>query len=141
VLGARLRRRRRQGAASARFTLPATPAAPARARDEVRLALAGWSLENLCDTAMLLCSELVTNAVRHAGSSLQIALDKIGNGVRISVTDAEPDQWPQLAEPAIDDESSRGMWLVDRLATSWGTTTDENGKTVWFELTDRQPAG
>lgn len=134
VVGERARRRSYPLADSAEFRLRATAAAPATARDAVRDVLVSWGLTELCDTAMLLCSELVTNAVRHAGTRLSITLQRLPRGLRVAVADAAGEAWPRLTNPADTDEGGRGLWLVDKLASSWGTTGDGGGKTVWFEL-------
>jgi len=84
---------------------------------------------------MLLSSELVTNAVRHAGSRFEIVLEHLPiGGFRLAVSDAAGEDWPRVNRAADDDEGGRGMWLVDKLSNSWGTTTGRRGKTVWFEL-------
>ena len=113
----------------------ATPSAPARARDAVRHLLITWDLEPLADTATLLSSELVTNAVRHAGTRLEVVVQQLpSGGIRLAVSDAAPGDWPRVNMPGAEDEGGRGMWLVDKLSSSWGTTTGRRGKSVWFEL-------
>ena len=130
-----LRRRRDHAGPTAQFTLRATPSAPAKAREAVREVLISWGFTDLCDTAMLLSSELVTNAVRHAGTRFEIVLERLDiGGIRVAVSDAAAGDWPSVKYAADDDEGGRGMWLVDRLAHSWGTTSGRGGKTVWFEL-------
>jgi anti-sigma regulatory factor (Ser/Thr protein kinase) len=137
VVGGKLRRRD-LAHATAEFTLHAQPTASAEARAAVRGVLTGWGLPEFCDTAMLLCSELVTNAVRHAGTRLRIGVERLpGGGVRISVSDQARSGRPRLAEPSQEAESGRGLWLVDRLANAWGTEAGRRGKTVWFELIAR----
>lgn len=116
------------------FTLPATAAAAGRARETVRGVMTGWGLGDEADTATLLVSELVTNAVRHAGTPLGISLLLTDDCVRVAVTDGVGSVWPHLAEPDLEAEGGRGLWLVDRLARSWGVSTEEDGKAVWFEL-------
>jgi anti-sigma regulatory factor (Ser/Thr protein kinase) len=135
VISAKLRRRRHHEGATTQFTLRATPSAAGQAREAVRHILLTWDLEPLADTAMLLSSELVTNAVRHAGTRLHVELSRLPiGGLRIAVSDAAPGDWPRVNQPGVDDEGGRGMWLVDKLATTWGTTTGRRGKSVWFEL-------
>jgi anti-sigma regulatory factor (Ser/Thr protein kinase) len=106
----------------------------------VREVLVSWHLEALADTAMLLASELVTNAIRHAGSRFEIVLEQLPvGGFRLAVSDAAAGDWPRVNHAADDDEGGRGMWLVDKLSNSWGTTSGRGGKTVWFELLLDQP--
>ena len=85
------------------------------------------------DVAELLTSEVVTNAVLHAGTMLQLrVLGEIG-AVRIEVTDgsaAAPARRHYSAEAA----TGRGLGLVEALATEWGTRTETMGKTVWFTI-------
>lgn len=122
------------------FTLPATAAAAGRARDTVRGVLTGWGLDGEADTATLLVSELVTNAVRHAGTSLDITVLHTDDCLRVAVSDGEGSHWPRLVEPDLDAEGGRGLWLVDQLASSWGISAEEHGKAVWFELAPNAPA-
>src|SRR5580704_13090807 len=73
--------------------LPSAPQAAGLARREVRDALASWGLERLEDTAVLLTSELVGNAVRHSrhgGSELGLRVADTGVWLRIEVTDVDP---------------------------------------------------
>ena len=118
------------------MTLPAVGQAAGLARRQTRDALASWELGQLEETAVLLVSELVSNAVRHARSSasgLQLRLAPSRSCLRIEVTDADP-RPPQPRAPAGLDESGFGFVLVDALASSWGVDHAANGKTVWIEL-------
>jgi GAF domain-containing protein/anti-sigma regulatory factor (Ser/Thr protein kinase) len=104
------------------------------ARDFVARALDDAGLQAQAESAVLLASELVTNAVRHAGSALTVAV-AIGNAaVRVEVRDHSP-RLPALRESmASDDEWGRGLVLVDALASRWGAERLPSGKRVWFEL-------
>ena len=118
------------------MTLPAVGQAAGLARRQTRDALASWELGQLEETAVLLVSELVSNAVRHARSSasgLQLRLAASRSCLRIEVTDADP-RPPQPRAPAGLDESGFGFVLVDALASSWGVDHAAAGKTVWIEL-------
>jgi anti-sigma regulatory factor (Ser/Thr protein kinase) len=97
--------------------------------------LARWRLVHLEETAVLLVSELVTNAVRHARNTHAIALDLEigGTWLWIEVQDADP-RWPQPRTPGSLDESGFGLVLVDALADSWGVRETATGKAVWAEL-------
>jgi anti-sigma regulatory factor (Ser/Thr protein kinase) len=84
--------------------------------------------------AVLLVSELVTNAVRHAGSPLTVAVSIGRAAVRVEVRDRSP-RLPALREQhKAEDEWGRGLVLVDALANRWGAERLPSGKRVWFEL-------
>ncbi|MFD8722268.1 SpoIIE family protein phosphatase [Streptomyces sp. NPDC059629] len=114
------------------WTLDPEPSAPGRARRLTRQALAGWGLDELSDTAELLVSEIVTNAVRHASRPISLRLLRTGV-LRCEVGDDVP-QLPRLRRALPSEEHGRGLYLVNRLARRWGTTRLGTGKIVWFEL-------
>ncbi|WP_371577263.1 ATP-binding protein [Streptomyces sp. NBC_01314] len=109
------------------------PTAAAQARAQVRRQLEGWGLLDQTDTAELLVSELVTNALVHAKSRLKLTLSASHGVLRceVSDTDGRP---PRVRRATRISESGRGMFLVDALARRWGCHQDGPGKTVWFEL-------
>jgi anti-sigma regulatory factor (Ser/Thr protein kinase) len=89
--------------------------------------------ESVCDAAELMVSELVTNAVEHARSHVELVVEVTPRVVRVEVGDGN------AALPAIQqaDEGAvhgRGMAIVDGLASSWGVRPAGRGKAVWFEL-------
>ena len=122
---------------SAQVRLAPSPQSAARARHFVARTLAAWQvLTGAAETAVLLTSELVTNALRYSQGSVDLHLEVIEQPqtVRISVHDADP-QMPQLLAVAAEAENGRGLWLVDALAKRWGTEQlPGDGKQVWFEL-------
>jgi anti-sigma regulatory factor (Ser/Thr protein kinase) len=86
------------------------------------------------DTLRLLVSEVVTNAVRHGGSSRPVVLHATWNAeVRIEVRDEGDGFTPAARDGALDDPGGFGLLLVGRLADRWGVET-EGGTTVWFVL-------
>ena len=115
--------------------LPAHALSARRARRFVLAALEalGVRAPAIEEVAELLTSEVVTNAVLHAGSGVRVLVEGIPGGVRISVTDTDP-QIPALRPPADQAESGRGLHLVDTLADRWGVAPVPTGKSVWFEL-------
>jgi serine/threonine-protein kinase RsbW len=123
-------------------TLPAAEPAAGLARQATREAVAAWQLGELADAAVLLVSELVTNAVQHAApgpSGTVLRLEYGGSWLRIEVHDASP----HVPEPRIPDwldESGFGLMLVDALAAKWGVQQTTQGKAVWAEL-DARPGG
>jgi len=121
-------------------TLPNGDGAVRLARQVTRDVLARRRLAHVEDTTVLLVSELVTNAVRHARDTYAIALDlEIGDTwLRIEVQDADP-CWPHRRAPGRLDESGFGLVLVDALAGTWGVRDTATGKAVWAELDTRDP--
>ncbi len=122
---------------SASTDLPAHPLSARRARRFVLTALDAFAVHGFDDVAELLTSEVVTNAVVHAHSSVRVSVEGVAGGVRISVTDSNP-LIPALREPVDEAEHGRGLHLVDTLAARWGVEPGETGKSVWFELTSEQ---
>ncbi|MFC4053259.1 SpoIIE family protein phosphatase [Actinomadura syzygii] len=118
----------------ATWELPADPAAVRRARGLIRDRLARWGLDDLVHPTMLLASELVTNAIRHAGGRIRLRLVREG-GLVCEVFDSS-DGRPRVRHH--DDaeemtESGRGLHVVGRLAQRWGVRRTPDGKVVWCE--------
>lgn len=103
--------------------------------------LDAWGLPHLADAAEVVVSELVTNAVRHAGSPpgrlIGTRIERLASGVRIEVHDASEHK-PERQEVHTDSESGRGLVLVDLLTGGhWGVSVREGpGKTVWAVCAD-----
>ena len=134
------------------------PAAAAAARRFVRDTLRSWELagehagpgeqaectqqDALVDDAVLLTSELVTNAVLHAGTPVQVTCRLLGNlsdgAVEIAVLDRRPAQLrpdrPHTVAEAAERTNGRGLQLPSELATAWGVTYARAAKAVWFRL-------
>ena len=120
--------------ASQRFNQDARSARAARRF--VTEALTGWDDDegDLTDTVTLLVSELVTNAVIHAGSEVEVMVRLTDTAARIEVTDASADSIAPR-DAATDEDHGRGLALVGTLARRWGVRpATGGGKTVWFEL-------
>ncbi|QKW33873.1 SpoIIE family protein phosphatase [Actinomadura sp. NAK00032] len=100
-------------------------------RAQVAARLAGWDLHALTDTAQLLVSELVTNALVHGAGSLGVRLTK-GRTLLCEVHDDGHDL-PHQRHAEATDESGRGLQLVGHFAARWGTHRTATGKIVWFE--------
>jgi hypothetical protein len=112
---------------------PIPTADPAAARRLVRDALAGSS-SDVIDTAELLTSEIVNNAIVHGHGSAALVLE-VGMGrVRVAVYDPDPNSTVTLLNVAPSAVHGRGLAIVDALATWWGVEPRDNGKLVWFEL-------
>jgi anti-sigma regulatory factor (Ser/Thr protein kinase) len=115
--------------------LPDDPVSVGRARQFIRefCQAAGLSEEN-CQTAALLVSELVTNAIIHGRTSAQIDAHRPGAKLRVSVRDDNPDLPPVGNRPPLTAESGRGLTIVSMLASRWGIEARGKGKAIWFEL-------
>lgn len=114
--------------------LAADAHAAGQGRRLVRERLADWGLTELCDTAVLLTSELVTNVVLHTASAPRVTVTRSGAGVRVSVADDSP-VLPALRRPSQGATTGRGVRLLVELADDWGWQVDDGGKSVWFVLT------
>ncbi|MFI0777943.1 ATP-binding protein [Streptomyces sp. NPDC021212] len=116
-------------------TMPCEPASASRARRLVRAALNTWALTHMIDDGTLIISELVGNAARHSGCRLLRVSVRLPDRdrLRLAVTD-KCTQAPTAQEPCCDDESGRGLVLVEAMADRWGTEHRTWGKIVWAEL-------
>ena len=119
--------------------LPATARSVTEARRFVVDALSNWRLDGLADTAALLTSEVVTNAVLHARTSVDLVVRRLTVGIAVEVTDGSATQ-PRARRARSDSTTGRGMALLDQLASTWDVTAHKRGKTVQFTVTgDRDP--
>ncbi|GGJ26184.1 ATPase [Streptomyces brasiliensis] len=127
-----------------RFELAAHPGSPAQARRLTRARLTGWSVcADTCDTAVLVVSELVTNAIVHTASSRVVCeLHDHDDTVRIAVRDegcAPGEPHPSAQQP--EEEHGRGLLLVDALCQAWGAQEHGPGLLVWADLPRESDAG
>ncbi|MEY9948237.1 SpoIIE family protein phosphatase [Kitasatospora sp. GAS1066B] len=116
------------------------------ARGFVRDALLGWGLPEVVDDAIVLVSELVTNAVVHAGTAAEVSCLREADSVQIGVTDRHPERGlPAFAGPVAGDavsehfadsegEGGRGLLMCSALSSRWGVEYSAGQKTVWFRL-------
>ena len=115
--------------------LPGDVSTPPAARRFVRSALESVETDPLMvETAELLTTELVTNAIIHACCKSRLYIRALRDVVRVEVSDPD-DRLPAMAEPDPDALGGRGLVIVNGLASKWGIDRpDGGGKTVWFEL-------
>jgi anti-sigma regulatory factor (Ser/Thr protein kinase) len=114
-------------------TFPAAPASARAARSFLRDVLPGEAEADLTDVILLLVTELVTNAVIHAGTSIHVQVEVHGEVVHVDVRDDAPE--PPVRRPASPEAlNGRGLLLLDKLADRWGFEPRPTGKTVWFEV-------
>ncbi|MEU5347032.1 MULTISPECIES: SpoIIE family protein phosphatase [unclassified Streptomyces] len=114
------------------WTLPREPRSVGRAREYARAQLLSWDLEPLVDTAELLVSELVTNALRYGEGEIRLRL-LLDRTLVCEVWDAGLVQ-PRRRRARDTDEGGRGLQLVGLLSAGWGSRRTPRGKTVWFDL-------
>jgi anti-sigma regulatory factor (Ser/Thr protein kinase) len=115
------------------LSLPADPSSVSKARRFVRAALDGAGGAEFDEGAVLLVSELVTNALLHARTGPEVILRLDGDSLWIGVRDGSP-VVPAPKRYRVDAATGRGLQLVERIAARWGVDSDGSGKVVWFEL-------
>ncbi|MGR8007870.1 SpoIIE family protein phosphatase [Streptomyces hypolithicus] len=111
----------------------------ATARAFVRDTLQGWGYADIVDDAVVLTSELVTNAVVHAGTTADVLCLRMEDGVRVEVADRYPErevplQGASQSFGSPDREGGRGLLLCAALAARWGVEYAPTHKHVWFQL-------
>jgi anti-sigma regulatory factor (Ser/Thr protein kinase) len=116
---------------------PAATASITAARHWARDCMEGFGgplrRHRMTQTAELLVSELITNAIRHGVGPPLIRLTWNGRLLRIAVSD-DSDRWPRVCATKNTEPGGFGMQLLERLAQRWGVTPRRPGKTVWAEL-------
>jgi anti-sigma regulatory factor (Ser/Thr protein kinase) len=119
------------------FSHPARPAAIGRARRDVEDALAASGIDGrTAGDLLLLVSELVTNAVRHARTErFEVRLAVGPDAVRLEVHDDGAGFEPRI-RPSQDGGGGYGLFIVDRIADRWGVARDGRGA-IWLELDRR----
>ncbi len=116
-----------------RASFPGTPASAGRARQFVKSALTASGREQAAEVAVLLTSELVSNAVLHAGTVIEVVVRVLPDRLAVEVHDQGGGQ-PVRRRYSVTSGTGRGLVLVEELARDWGTVLTERGKYVWFEL-------
>lgn len=119
--------------AEVRTSLASDARSPSSARRFVQETLERWDCGQLLDVVTLLVSELVTNAVVHAESSVEVAVQLRPDTVRIDVMDEDPTV-PTARHARPEELSGRGLALVETLSSEWGVEARDNGKSIWFEV-------
>ena len=130
---------------SSRIAFTAAPTAVRRARHWIAGQLARTDPPDLIDTAVLLVSELVTNAVHASVTAaaavghgdprgIELTVARTRDTVRIEVADSACGSLPAPSDPSADDESGRGMQVISALSKRWGCWSGQLGKVVWCEL-------
>jgi signal transduction histidine kinase len=128
---------------TAHVSLAPGPGAPGAARDFLTQTCGRWRAADFVADAALVVSELVTNAVRHAGTEMRLTLELRGGALTVSVHDLGPGL-PRLIPPAERGYGGQGLAIVVQLAQAWGVAVEDGGgKAVWCRLGPRAavPAG
>jgi anti-sigma regulatory factor (Ser/Thr protein kinase) len=123
----------------ASLTIPGRPDRVSEARAFVRKVVGADS--PVLDTAVLLTSEVVTNAVMHsdsrrAGGSVTVLMIEISGGLRVEVADDGSDLSAPVVRGDVFASDGHGLYLVQAMADQWGYMRDETGTTVWFWLSE-----
>ncbi|MFF0795128.1 SpoIIE family protein phosphatase [Streptomyces spiralis] len=112
----------------------------AEARAFIHKALTEWHCESVIEDVELSTSEIVTNALIHADSSVNVRLREFPDHIRVEVNDTTVAP-PVPSSLALADEDTneyaeggRGLLIVEHIARSWGSSPSGRGKSVWFEL-------
>ncbi|MFD3568652.1 SpoIIE family protein phosphatase [Streptomyces sp. NPDC058667] len=115
----------------ATWEYPADPAAVHEARADVNARLQAWGLDEPAFATELIVSELVTNALRHAGGPIVLRL--IRDRVLVCEVSDPSNTQPRLRRALNTEEGGRGLFLVAQLSTRWGCRYGARGKTIWTE--------
>ena len=113
--------------------LPAEASSVSEARRIMRELLAADDHSDLLESAELVVSELVTNALVHAGTPIEVTVHLGKSGIRVEVADGSP-HFPQPRNYHETAGTGRGLRLLKQLVDRWGADPDGTGKVVWFEL-------
>lgn len=91
--------------------------------------------DSTIESAILIVSELATNAIRHAGTGFSVDVEVLDQQIRVSVTDSGGGR-PQIKSPPAAEPSGRGLRIVELLSDHWGidASTAKPGKSVWFTI-------
>jgi anti-sigma regulatory factor (Ser/Thr protein kinase) len=123
--------------ARADWDLISGPNAPSQARAVLTDVCRMWGVLGALDAGLIVVSELVTNAVRHASGAIHVTAMLRRGRLHLVVRDASPDP-PRRSEPALRhragvslDLGGRGIPLLDAVCRSWGHLSSDTGKAVW----------
>ena len=130
---ARLRPMGAEAATTVRRRLQPHPMSVGEARRFVRHVLVSAGRADLAEDAELLVSEVVTNAVVHAGTPIELVATVRDDTLYVEVADGSH-HLPSLRNYTTMAGTGRGLRLLEQLVDCWGVRTDDGGKTLWFEL-------
>ena len=117
------------------WTVWRVPQAAGHARRFTRRTLRAWGVRgDVLDTALLVVSELVTNALVHTDGRVRLDLTLLDTRLRVSVADASPRAPARPTDIGWEATGGRGILLVEAMSAAWGTVPVSGGKQVWCEL-------
>ncbi|OLZ70984.1 ATP-binding protein [Streptomyces sp. IMTB 2501] len=108
-----------------------------KAVPEVRRAVSEHLGDGPCQELQLCVGELLANVINHVGEGTPVTVRltrQEGGRTRLEVTDPDAHAWLVRRSPGADEESGRGLLLIDAVALGWGVEHGPGGKTVWCEL-------
>ena len=130
------------GASVLMLPFAASSVGEARRRLVSDLIAAGIYDAAICDAALVV-SELLSNALRHAGplpgAQISVAWRVDAGRVQVSVRDGGGQTRPELGQPTQAATGGRGLRIVEKLSADWGTSSDDEGTTVWAQIPVRLP--
>ncbi|TYK52339.1 ATP-binding protein [Actinomadura decatromicini] len=122
-------------------TLSCSPEEVSRARRAIRVMLTERFSQNVVEVIEQCTSETVTNAIVHSaskdnGGKVLLLVIELWDRIRVEVIDGgSAHSTPRITEPGTQyPEHGRGLFLVNALASAWGSYVDETGGNVWFEV-------
>ena len=121
------------GHGSFKVRLPPQPSSVGDARAHVRRLLDEADRDDLAETAVLLVSEVVTNALLHAGTDIDVAARLDDKGLRVEIGDGSP-HLPSRRRYGAAAGTGRGLLMLESLVDDWGVIRHRTGKTVWFRV-------
>jgi anti-sigma regulatory factor (Ser/Thr protein kinase) len=116
------------------MTLPPEPSSPAEARAAV---LESFPDHRLLGELLLCVSEIITNAVLHAGTDVRFSVSSSRDRIRVEVRDGSQ-VIPMRKHYDLSAPTGRGILLIEEMADGWGVEPHDDGKVVWFELLDEE---
>lgn len=115
------------------LALPVTPAAPRMARSFLWDACTDWEVPELFADAALVVTELIINAIEHAGGATQVRVGLDERGLWLEVRDHRPGGEEVRLRPRMlgPGGRNRGLHIVAAVTSNWGVSGHDDGKTVW----------
>ena len=129
-----------QDSGAVTWHLPADLRSGGLARERLRELLRGWDLRDVLDEVELLSTELINNAVVHAGSEVVLEVRRRADVLHVAVTDTGVGA-PYRPHANQESVGGRGLMLVETLSRAWGVAMNDHRKTLWFEIALPAPPG